>query len=213
MWALRGPHAEHPGMPREAVLGSLRIEQEVGTVSYQDIEVQGVPKHAWILWLVLGLFSLGIGIWLILSPEVAIGTLAFLLAIALFMSGISEIVTAGDRLKPWFGYLLGAIFLIAGFVVLLRPGKSLWFLAIVVGISVVVTGLGQIFLALADRESIRHWGLLLFIGIAGVVVGVLAMVWPGITVLVLALLIGIRLIIFGVVQIAISLQLRSVAAG
>jgi uncharacterized membrane protein HdeD (DUF308 family) len=181
-------------------------------MSYQDVEVQGVPKHAWILWLVLGLLSTAIGIWLLFSPEVAIGTLALLLAIALFMGGISELVTAGDRFKPWFGYLLGAVFLIAGFVVLLRPGKSLWFLAIVVGISIVVTGLGQIILAIADRESIRHWGLLLFIGVAGVVIGILAMVWPGITVLVLALLIGIRLIIFGLVQLVIAWQLHSLAA-
>jgi len=182
-------------------------------MSYQDVDVRGVPKHAWILWLVLGLFSTLIGIWLILSPEVAVGTLALLLAIALFMSGISELVTAGDRFKPWFGYVLGAVFLIAGLIVLLRPGKSLWFLAIVVGISIIVTGLGQIFLALADREAIRHWGLLLVIGLVGVVVGIMAIVWPGITVLVLALLIGIRLIIFGIMQIAISLQLRSATAG
>ena len=181
-------------------------------MTYQDIEVQGVPKHAWILWLVLGAFSSIIGIWLILSPEAAIGTLALLLAIALFMSGVSELVTAGDRFKPWFGYLLAAVFLIAGFVVLLRPGKSLWFLAIVVGISVVATGLGQIMLALVDRESIRHWGLLLAIGVISVAVGIMAMVWPDITIYVLALLIGIRLLIFGILQIAISFQVRSLAA-
>ena len=181
-------------------------------MTYQDIEVQGVPKHAWILWLVLGAFSSIIGIWLILSPEAAIGTLALLLAIALFMSGVSELVTAGDRFKPWFGYLLAAVFLIAGFVVLLRPGKSLWFLAIVVGISIVATGLGQIMLALVDRESIRHWGLLLAIGVISVAVGIMAMVWPDITIYVLALLIGIRLLIFGILQIAIAFQVRSLAA-
>lgn len=178
-------------------------------MTYQDVEVQGVPKHAWILWLVLGIFSSIIGIWLILSPDAAIGTLALLLAIALFINGISELVTAGDRFKPWFGYLLAAVFLIAGFVVLLRPGKSLWFLAIVVGISIVITGLGQIMLALLDRESIRHWVLLLVIGVVGVAVGIMAMVWPDITIYVLALLIGIRLLIFGIVQMAIAFQVRS----
>jgi uncharacterized membrane protein HdeD (DUF308 family) len=181
-------------------------------MAYQDVEVQGVPKSAWILWLVLGVLSTIIGIWLILSPEVAIGTLALLLAIALFMNGISELVTAGDRFKPWFGYLLAAVFLVAGFIVLLRPGKSLWFLAIVVGISIIVTGLGQIMLALVDREAIRHWGLLLVIGIVGVIVGILAIVWPDITIWALALLIGIRLVIFGVMQMAIAFQLRTLTS-
>jgi uncharacterized membrane protein HdeD (DUF308 family) len=181
-------------------------------MTYQDVEVRGVPKHAWILWLVLGVLSTIVGIWLILSPNAAITTLALLLAIALFMNGIAELVTAGDRFKPWFGYLLGAIFLIAGFVVLLRPGKSLWFLAIVVGIAIIVTGLGQLMMAFMDREAIRHWGWLALLGAVGVVVGILAIAWPDITIWALALLIGIRLVIFGIVQIAISFQVRSLTA-
>ncbi|MHB1138659.1 MAG: HdeD family acid-resistance protein [Microthrixaceae bacterium] len=181
-------------------------------MTYQDVEVTGVPKHAWLLWLVLGVLSAIVGIWLILSPKAAIGTLALLLAIALFMNGIAELVTAGDRFKPWFGYLLAAIFLIAGFVVLLRPGKSLWFLAIVVGISIIVTGLGQVMLAFMDREAIRHWIWLALLGAVGIVVGVLAIVWPDITIWALALLIGIRLVIFGIVQIAIAFQVRSLTA-
>lgn len=141
-----------------------------------------------------------------------LGSPRILLAIALFINGLSELVTASDRLEPWFGYLLAAVFLIAGLVVLIRPGKSLWFLAVVVGISIVVTGLGQILLAIIDREQIRHWILLLVIGVIGVAVGIMAIVWPNITIYVLALLIGIRLLIFGIVQIAIAFQVRSVTA-
>jgi uncharacterized membrane protein HdeD (DUF308 family) len=43
-------------------------------------------------------------------------------------------------------------------------------------------------------------------------VGILAIAWPDITVWVLALLIGIRLLIFGVVQLAIAFGLRSLSA-
>jgi uncharacterized membrane protein HdeD (DUF308 family) len=38
---------------------------------------------------------------------------------------------------------------------------------------------------------------------------VLAIAWPGITVWVLALLVGIRLLIWGVIQLTIAFQLRS----
>jgi uncharacterized membrane protein HdeD (DUF308 family) len=174
-----------------------------------QVEVVGVSKHAWLLWLVMGILSVGIGIWLLLSPKAAIGTLAVLLAIALFLNGLSELVTAAERARPWIGYLLGGLFLVAGVVVLLRPGKSLWFLALVVGISVITTGIVQIAVAVAERERIRHWVLLAVLGAAGVVVGVLAIAWPGITVWVLALLVGIRLLIWGVIQLAIAFQLRS----
>jgi uncharacterized membrane protein HdeD (DUF308 family) len=174
-----------------------------------QVDVVGVPKHAWIIWLVLGLLSAVIGTWLIFSPEVAIATLALLLAIALFFNGLSELVTAGDRFHPWVGYVLGAIFLIAGIVVLLRPGKSLWFLAVVVGIAVITTGVMQVAVAFMDRERIRHWVLLAILGVVGIVVGVLAIVWPQITIWVLALLIGIRLLIWGILQLVIAFQMRA----
>ena len=51
--------------------------------------------------------------------------------------------------------------------------------------------------------------LLAVLGAVGIVVGILAIVWPGITVWVLALLIGIRLLIWGVLQLAIAFQMRS----
>ena len=177
-----------------------------------NVEVTGLPKHAWLIWLVMGVLSVGIGVWLVFSPDAAITTRALLLAIALFFNGLAELMTAGDRLHPWVGYLLGAIFLFAGLVVLLRPGKSLWFLAIVVGISVIVTGIMQIAVAVMERDEIRHWVLLAVLGAVGVVVGVLAIAWPGITIWVLALLIGIRLLIFGIVQLAISFRVRSLTA-
>ena len=177
-----------------------------------QVEVVGLPQHAWVLWLVMGLLSVVIGTWLVFSPEAAITTLALLLAIALFFNGLSELVTAGDRFRPWVGYVLGAMFLVAGLVVLLRPGKSLWFLAVVVGISVIVTGIMQVALAFMDRERIRHWVLLAVLGAVGIVVGILAIVWPGITVWVLALLIGVRLLIFGVVQLALAFRIRSLTA-
>ena len=177
-----------------------------------DVEVLGVGKHTWILWLVMGILSIGIGVWLLFSPGVAIATLAILLAIALFMNGLSELVTAGGRHHPWFGYLVGALFLVAGVIVLIRPGKSLWFLAVFVGASLLVTGAIQAVIAVADREHERHWGLLLAVGLLGIVAGALAIVWPGITILVLALLVGIRLIMWGMLQLMIASQLRTLAA-
>lgn len=173
-----------------------------------DVEVR-IPKNAWIIWLVMGLLSSVVGTWLIFSPKAAVATLAILLAVALFLNGLFELVTAGDRRQAWVGYLLGALFLIAGIVVLLRPGKSLWFLAIVVGFSVIVTGLVQVVVAFAERDVIRHWALLAVLGAIGIVVGVLAIVWPQITAWVLALLIGVRLLIFGIIQLVVAFQMKS----
>ena len=47
----------------------------------------------------------------------------------------------------------------------------------------------------------EHWGVLLFLGIASIVIGLIAMIWPAITIVVIAVLLAIWLIISGIFQI------------
>ncbi len=47
----------------------------------------------------------------------------------------------------------------------------------------------------------RHWGLVLALGIISILIGIMAMVWPGATILVIAMLIAIYLIVSGIFQV------------
>lgn len=47
----------------------------------------------------------------------------------------------------------------------------------------------------------RHWGLVLFFGICSVVIGIVALVWPAATVVVIAILVAAWLIVTGIYQI------------
>lgn len=47
----------------------------------------------------------------------------------------------------------------------------------------------------------KHWGLVLTLGIVSIIVGIMAMVWPGATIIVLAILLGAYLIVSGIFQI------------
>jgi uncharacterized membrane protein HdeD (DUF308 family) len=46
-----------------------------------------------------------------------------------------------------------------------------------------------------------HWGVLLFLGITSLIVGIIALVWPGKTIIVIAVLVAIWLIVSGIFQI------------
>ncbi len=46
------------------------------------------------------------------------------------------------------------------------------------------------------------------IGLVSVAAGVLALVWPGVTVLVLAVILGVRTVALGAVEVAFALSLR-----
>jgi uncharacterized membrane protein HdeD (DUF308 family) len=47
----------------------------------------------------------------------------------------------------------------------------------------------------------RHWGLVLALGITSIIVGIIAVVWPGATILVIAILVAAWLIVSGIFQI------------
>jgi len=180
-------------------------------MSPMTADTEQLPK-IWIPLMVFGALAAALGVWLILSTNAKTATLAILLALALFVLGLGELVFANGRPRPWVGYLLGAIFLVAALVTVLRPGKSLYFLAVFVGASMILTGVLQLALALFDRQDIEHWVVLAVIGVVGIVAGVLAIAWPDITIWVLGLVIGVRVLFFGVLEMFVANQLRQLTS-
>ena len=180
-------------------------------MSPMTADTEKMPK-IWIPLMVFGALAAVLGVWLIVSTNAKTATLAILLALALFVLGLGELVFANGRPRPWVGYLLGAVFLVAALVTVLRPGKSLYFLAVFVGASMILTGVLQLALALFDRQDIEHWVVLALIGVIGIVAGVLAIAWPDITIWVLGLVIGLRVLFFGVLEMFVANQLRQLTS-
>lgn len=100
-------------------------------------------------------------------------------------------------LRPvwWVGLLVGVVFVIYGLMVLsLRP-TSVLSLAILAGVSFILGGIEQF--VLAGRVS--EWKWLFYIGGAlAIVAGVVAMVWPDVTLFVVAVFVAWYLVIGGV---------------
>jgi uncharacterized membrane protein HdeD (DUF308 family) len=163
----------------------------------QNVNVKLLGPNPWAALLIIGVLTLGLGVWLILSRQMALTTVAVLLAIGLFLNGLSELVFAPDRSKPVIGYVLGALLLAGGVVVLLQPGTGLRVLAPVIGVILVAVGVFQAASALYEREEVAHWAWLLVFGLVTVAVGIAAIVWPDVTIRVISILFGIRLIIVG----------------
>jgi uncharacterized membrane protein HdeD (DUF308 family) len=163
----------------------------------QNVNVKLLGPNPWAALLIIGVLTLGLGVWLILSRQMALTTVAVLLAIGLFLNGLSELVFAPDRSKPVIGYVLGALLLAGGVVVLLQPGTGLRVLATVIGVILVAVGVFQAASALYEREEVAHWAWLLVFGLVTVAVGIAAIVWPDVTIRVISILFGIRLIIVG----------------
>ncbi|HEY7068555.1 MAG TPA: DUF308 domain-containing protein [Acidimicrobiales bacterium] len=162
------------------------------------------PK--WWLFLALGAVAIVIGIILLLDLFTAVATLALLVALGFLATGISEVMTAG-RYRNVLGLVAGAVLILAGLAALVWPDITLWALAVVTGIGMIVSGVVRIMGALSLR--LEGWGWLLFGGAISVLIGVLALFWPGATILVLAILLGLRLVVFGISEVMFGLSLHA----
>lgn len=172
-------------------------------------ELQRVTGRWWVV-AGLGIATTVLGVLLLANLAAAVGTLAVLVAIALFAEGIDEIVTADRHRTHWPSYLLGAVWIAVGVIALAWPGITLLTLAVVVGIGFIVNGLGQIGASVKFRRSLPMWGLWLALGAITLLIGVLALVWPGLTILTLAIWLGVALVARGVGALWFGLQLHQV---
>ena len=164
----------------------------------------------WWLFLIVGIVSVVIGAILVLDLVVAVETLALFVAFGLIFTGVEELLGSSRYGHRTMAIVGGIALIVAGIVALSWPSITLWALAVVTALGLIVAGAVRITAALMDREE--GWAWLFVGGLVTLLIGIMAIGWPDVTVLVLALLLGIRLIVFGAVEIASAMQLKSLAS-
>jgi uncharacterized membrane protein HdeD (DUF308 family) len=179
---------------------------EVTVVAVDEEAIRRAASRWWVL-AIMGALTAILGVIVIARPVAGEFALALFIALALAVSGIGDIAAAGRWPRPWVAALWGALSLVAAVVTVAWPAITLTVLAVLIGIVLIVRGLVAALGALAVRPYL--WGLWLAIGIVEVAVGVGAIAWPGITILVLAIIIGIDLLIAGVIELVVAFRLRA----
>ena len=144
---------------------------------------------------VLGGACAVVGVVLVLRPFTSLAVLVLVVGGGLIVAGVSEL-TGMSRADPRWPVLAGGIASIAaGVVVLVWPAITTRALAAIVGVALVVGGVLDV--ARAIRGSTDERAAATLSGVASVVFGVLALSWPTVTVLVVAVVFGARLVIAG----------------
>lgn len=168
-------------------------------------------RLAWWVVLALGVACVGLGVWLLAEPFRSLSVVRWLVVAGLMASGAAELASAEGTPRPWLSRLVGMGWIVVGVMAAAWPGITILALAIAVGIALVAGGAVKIATALlGDGDERFTLGLS---GLTNVVVGVLALSWPAVTVLVLAVIFGLRTIVFGIGQIGLALKLRQAPAG
>ena len=87
-----------------------------------------------------------------------------------------------------------------GIIALVWPSPTLLVLVYLFGIFAIIGGIAAVAAGLQNRE-VHGWGMFLFEGILWILVGLVALIWPGATALALLFLIAAWAIITGILEI------------
>ncbi|HZC55298.1 MAG TPA: HdeD family acid-resistance protein [Xanthobacteraceae bacterium] len=169
-------------------------------------------KSGWIValgivYVIAGFIALG-------SVVLATVATVFVVGIMMLIAGVAEVINA-FQIKNWgkflFWLLLGALYIVAGFVTFENPLLAAALLTLMLGFALVASGLMRIVLAFSMRGE-TPWVWVLLSGAITLLLGVVILVhWPVSGLYILGLFLGVDLVFAGASWIGFGLGLRRAA--
>src|ERR1700676_4439961 len=112
----------------------------------------------------------------------------------------------------WIMALRGLLAVIFGLIALLAPGIALLAFIYVFAAYALLDGIITVYTAIQERGSMSRWGWILFEGLLGILAGIVAFVYPGLTAVVLLYIVAIWAVVTGIMEIAAAFLIRGFAA-
>lgn len=162
----------------------------------------GLLKKSRTIALVAGIVFIALGVVFALRPTGAIRLFAVLVALAVFCLGFFEIADAvADRGSPHWGWRLvrGLIHFVVGGILIFWPDVTATVIAILLGLDFILDGIMSFVVRGRMPDDWPGRGLLAVRGVFEVVVGVVILVWPKQTLVVITWLLAAYLIVLGLV--------------
>lgn len=174
----------------------------------RPVEYADRDPRTWWISVLGGIALVAVGLWLLTNLYESVTVLAWLVGLSLILAGVVDLLAPqGEQRVGAVSWIASGLLVAAGIVVLVWPDITLWALAVMAGVGLVFAGAAQAVLALAVRDRAD---MPLRLALAGLTIalGVMVIVWPDATLVVLAVLLGLRAIGSGLISIGIGWQLH-----
>lgn len=156
----------------------------------------GQRGRFWWVGVLVGAVCAALGVVVLTRPFDSLSVLVVVIALGAFLVGVGSVVEHRDAANRRPGIVAGVLWIVLGVVVLVWPSITVGALALVVGVALILGGLLDIVSGV--RRSTDERVAAVLGGAASVVFGGLAIGWPSVTLLVVAVVFGFRLVVFGV---------------
>lgn len=166
------------------------------------------PQNPWILVLIAGICTTFFGLLVLFNPWETVQALVFLVAVAFIVAGVANVLERDERFPRTVTIIGGAVWIATGIVILAWPEESLKVLATAAGAGLIVRG--ALRAAVAWNEQVIHKTYYVVMGVVNVGFGVVVMVWPEPALSMVTFLVGINIFIAGILEIAMSFELREI---
>jgi uncharacterized membrane protein HdeD (DUF308 family) len=178
-----------------------------------DAWIARLGEHwGWVLG--YGILTVALGLAVVVWPGVTLLAVAVLFGVQLVVFGIFRFVSAftmhniGAGTRTLYA-LLGVLSLIVGLWAIRRVDLTLVALALFLGIYWIINGTIEVFTSFEPHMQNRGWTI--FMGILSIIAGLVVLAYPGISLVTLAIFLGIWLLIFGFIEISSAFRLRSMS--
>jgi len=145
--------------------------------------------------LTVGIVVLFLGVFIVTRPLTSLWLLGVFVGVSAIVAGVIDLADSERAPQRW-GQVVSVVWILGGIAVLIWLGRSIELLPPVLGILLIVGGIGS--LAGTGRGRVSERVLAVASGLGQIVFGGLAVLWPDLTLLVAAVLFGIRTVIYGV---------------
>jgi uncharacterized membrane protein HdeD (DUF308 family) len=169
--------------------------------------VKSVGTMWWILAL-FGVITVAFGVILTIKPGKSVHTIAVIFGIWLLILGVvrlfQAIVASGERV----GYVVtGLLAILIAILLLHHTTTTVAVVGFIVGIFWTISGAAQLINGFTANEGKISWPIVL-LGVIGLAIGILCLVYPSLSLSIICVIVGLGLIVYGLVEILASTQLR-----
>jgi len=176
------------------------------------------PKAMWPLMTLRGVLAILFGIAALVWPDITVVALALLFAAWALLDGVFLLINAFRQgrahanWRDWVPSLLAGLLGIAAAVItVLWPGITILALTILAAVLLIALGIAEIVFAVRLRKLIRGEVFLALAGLAGVIAGILILIWPVSGALVLTVMLGAYALVSGILLLVVAWRLRRLA--